>query len=221
MSFPFEHPYRSPTLRAKIVSAAFVPYVVGAIYHSWLLWTVLAGIQANIAGEAFDPSAVLAAATKADGLVWTLFLLRFGGGIAFLVWVHRVAANLGSFRWPGETPGMTVGSFFIPIVSLWMPFKSLVNIWNGSGSDAEREQIRTPALFVTWWVLWLVDNAITLFATFRKPSSPEESASQLQWMIAAHVGSVAALVAMFAVVWSITRRQEQRNSALPRAEVFT
>lgn len=133
-----------------------------------------------------------------------------------------------AFGEPGDSPGMTVGYFFIPILNIWKPYAALSNVWVGSDrvvrDDDNRwaKPVGAPRFFVAWWLVWFVSRIVSRFAEgmLEKSSSPEA------WISAAHTNIVAiaielvALGLMLAVVWSITRRQELRGATgLPRATI--
>lgn len=220
--------YRSPRTLAKLTTAAFVPYIAGAAYVGFLLVSLIQYADAVVAGEPVSREAFMATLMSLDEMTWPLHGLRILGIIVFLFWVHRVASNLIRFGEPGDSPGITVASFFIPVVNLWQPLVALSNVW--TASDAQRRHVdftalpppRKPPLLVAWWTLWLLNVVLTLAATYqlRSVTSPVELASALRWALVATIVDGAALALMLAVVWSLTRRQDERGGPeIPRATI--
>jgi hypothetical protein len=198
------------------VSAAFLPYLAGLAYMAWLLFRGLGYLDAVEAGIEPPADELEAWMHSLDGLDIKIIACRIVGIVVFCCWVYRVASNLLAFDTPHEeAPGMAVAWFFVPIALLWKPYQSLKNVWNGSGSDG------TPWFFPIWWALWItsviadriVDNMISA-----DPSSVDEARNGLHWGLG-YIGLIiVALVFMLAVVWSLTRRQEQRGAdPMPRA----
>ena len=69
------------------------------------------------------PPSPIATAEKVLGGLDTL--MRWGGIVAFLIWVHRTVANQIDFGYPtGETPGAAVASFFIPSPNFVLPIRT-------------------------------------------------------------------------------------------------
>jgi hypothetical protein len=61
------------------------------------------------------------------GAYFELFLLVAGGvSILFLVWQHSAATVARGLGYPARcSPGFGVGSWFIPVISLWYPYWAL------------------------------------------------------------------------------------------------
>ncbi|MDL9977967.1 DUF4328 domain-containing protein [Microbacterium sp. ASV49] len=78
-------------------------------------------------------------------------LVLLASGVCWMVWQYRAAASLpaGSLR---RSPGWHVGSWFIPIVSLWFPFQNVSDIARSSRADLD------GGIRGIWWVLWIAGN---------------------------------------------------------------
>jgi hypothetical protein len=70
------------------------------------------------------------------------FVIFIVTGVLFLIWIHRAYKNLSALgvRSLEYTPGWAVGWFFVPLASLYMPYRIVKEIWLKSGS-----QVRAPA----------------------------------------------------------------------------
>ncbi len=75
-------------------------------------------------------------------------------------WIYRAHANFDLIDGPAKefTPGWAVGWFAVPIVSLWMPFKAMKELWQGSHAMAIDTQSTAPALLWVWWLSWIASN---------------------------------------------------------------
>lgn len=78
-------------------------------------------------------------------------LVLMASGICWMVWQYRAAASLpaGSLR---RSPGWHVGSWFIPIVSLWFPFQNVSDIARSSRAELD------GGVRAIWWALWIAGN---------------------------------------------------------------
>jgi hypothetical protein len=94
-------------------------------------------------------------------IIGTTTLIRLGGGLALLFWVHRAAANIFRFaRRLSWSPGMCVGWFFVPLANFVMPMRVVGEIAVAS----EPEGIgSTPASLYLWWLGYVVSVVVALF----------------------------------------------------------
>jgi len=211
-------PYRSPRLLAKLATAAFVIYAAGTVASAVLLIDALSTARSMAAGVEVDRAELVALADRGTELQLLGFGLLALTAVGFCLWTHRVARNaiaLGA-RVP-ISPGMAVGSHFIPIVNLWRPYRILADVWNASNPDLEADPYRdpTPALVLVWWVVWVVSRyagPALLHGDTAETASQWIHSLQLS-LVSLAVDSVA-LVLVVAVVWALTRRQEARAATL-------
>jgi hypothetical protein len=204
-------PYRSPVFLAKVVTAAYVPFIAGGVYAIAELVGAFGGRPGN--------DAYLASLHQLD---LTLFALQVIGGLVFFGWLQRTVKNLAAFGEAGASPSMAVAYFFIPVLNLWKPYGVVSNLWLASdpalhGDDPSRwngVRVQTPHFVLAWWIVSVISHGkVRLSRTIVE-------ASYDGWG-AAH-GTVIGLVAIkligvaltLAVVWSITRRQEGRAAGL-------
>ncbi|EAP76981.1 DUF4328 domain-containing protein [Roseovarius nubinhibens] len=97
-----------------------------------------------------------------DGMIAVTSLLFFGGMIAFLTFVYRAAQNAGvlsrtKFK---PAPWACVGWYFVPVLNLWMPLKTMLAI--AAVSDRWH---RAPFKIWQWWLLVLGSGVVSLTAT--------------------------------------------------------
>jgi hypothetical protein len=80
-----------------------------------------------------------------------------GFGIVFIVWLWRARINAEGCGWQQRRArGWAFWGWVIPIVSLWIPFQLLGDIWRAG--LPERKRNRTAWLPALWWVGWLLST---------------------------------------------------------------
>ena len=152
-------------------------------------------------------------------------LALLAGMIAFLVWIHRVRANLPALgiedaRW---SPGWAVGWWFVPFMDLFRPFQVVKEIWKASGPEARPDSWRdasTPALLGWWWTLFLLGQFANIIAsiafsmTMRGPETIDGYVASSMAYIVSEVLWVIGTIPAIMVVKGIDRRQTERHDAL-------
>ncbi len=133
--------------------------------------------------------------------------------VVFLIWLYRAYGNLRAFnpsRRLDHSPGWAVGSFFIPIVNLFIPYRAVREVWQKSEPpDALLYEPDPPAWFPIWWVFWLLSSFagnISLRVSFNENVS-EETAKMIS--IVASALSIIAAVFAYVVVDLIDKKQEE------------
>ena len=80
-----------------------------------------------------------------------------GFGIVFIVWLWRARINAEGCGWQQRRArDWAFWGWVIPIVSLWIPFQLLGDIWRAG--LPERKRNRTAWLPALWWVGWLLST---------------------------------------------------------------
>jgi hypothetical protein len=77
--------------------------------------------------------------------------------IAFSIWTYRANTNIRRLGAEGlrNSPGWSVGWFFVPIALLWKPYQAMKDLWQASAQPSEwRTQPRT-AMLPWWWTFWI------------------------------------------------------------------
>lgn len=100
-------------------------------------------------------------------------LLVFVGVIFYLVWLHRVhAAMKGQTKF---TPGMAVGSWFIPVYNFVAPFLSLNDLWRRLMGG------QSPWVPAVWWSTYLA--SVVLNGVMGVPAIAVHIPAVLSWVI--------------------------------------
>lgn len=84
--------------------------------------------------------------------------------IIFARWQYRALANLISAGLKGIEikPGWSIGFYFIPILNLFIPRRSMKEIWFGyrdfKNGLINVKTYTAPTLINTWWVMWVIST---------------------------------------------------------------
>ena len=119
--------------------------------------------------------------------------------IVFLLWIYRISRNLHCIAGEDMTysPGWAIGSFFVPLANLVIPFLAVKEIWHVSHKD--RSISHSPV--TDWWALNIISTVLCWLILWRTHYCGE---SLTTWgMLVAHGLAVATLLARFNVVTRI------------------
>ena len=139
--------------------------------------------------------------------------------VFFCIWLYRAYANLRVFnpwRRLDSSPGMAVGSFFIPFANLILPYRAVKEVWQKSGppDDVLPSEPGAPSWFPLWWTFWLLssfaDN-ISLRASFNE-NVAEQTATVIS-IVASALSVVAGLLA-YMIVDLIDDKQEETSGKM-------
>jgi hypothetical protein len=143
--------------RAKVAS---ILILVLTFTNLPLLWTEISFLEAMQEGI---PNNIEEAELITGFIGLVQILLNILCIIFFIRWFKRAYTNL-SLRVPTETtPGMTIGAWFIPIVSLYKPFQIMKEMWTKSiailtKTYEKKDAKSSNGLLGIWWLLWIVVN---------------------------------------------------------------
>ena len=83
------------------------------------------------------------------------------GAIAFIRWLHAAYRNVDVVE-PSERRyghGWAIGSWFVPILSLWRPKQIVNDVWR-AGSPRIAADASPAALLLVWWLAFVISNFI-------------------------------------------------------------
>ncbi|MET0886792.1 MAG: DUF4328 domain-containing protein [Mycetocola sp.] len=87
---------------------------------------------------------------------WMTVAASIVSGIAFLatavlwlLWQYRVAKQFSVET--QSSAGWHVGSWFVPIISWWVPYQNISDLWRAVGRSR-------PVWQIVWWLSWLAGN---------------------------------------------------------------
>ncbi|MEN1679385.1 MAG: DUF4328 domain-containing protein [Planctomycetota bacterium] len=133
---------------------------------------------------------------------------------AFCRWKYRSYANLRAFGVEDTrmTPRWAVGYYFIPIVNLYMPFRAMKDIINGSAG----KPVETGVGFVTlWWTMHVLSGVAESTAGRMEFSATTLAAAQSAELFGL-VGSVLTVIALPLEI-RVIREADKRQLAAARA----
>ena len=217
----FQRPYVSAHSRARTTSVLLM--VGAAVSLASVLLSVLVFVVPDLAlpeDEINDPQILLVALLEL-GLGLMQVVISIATIVVFLMWLYRSYENLPSFGVRKTTlkysSGWAVGSFFVPFVSLVVPYRAMKELWARSvpGSGEMFSEPSPPAFFPVWWATWLVSNIanqIYLRLSWRGALTPENDAA-----IAILTGFLDILAAVLAlmVVKEIDKQQMEIAELIP------
>ncbi len=75
--------------------------------------------------------------------------------IAYLIWLTTSYRNLYAFNLKTKTtPGWVIADNFIPIISLFAPYKNMKEIWLGSQKIGTKTS--SVGIVKLWWAVWII-----------------------------------------------------------------
>ncbi|MGW7565632.1 protein kinase domain-containing protein [Streptomyces tendae] len=210
-------PYAPPPARrakglATALNVLLILFVVPVLFN----FTVLATVYGELGGRPGSSSprgiddfrALQVTGFVAEGLS---LLVLLAAATVWACWFHRMRQNAESFA-PGRVryrPGLAAGSWFIPVVNLFLPKQIANDIWTattGRPAGAGRW------LMHTWWWLWVAHLATELSA-YQSWDERKTAAGARETVLNALSGDVVAVVStVFAVLFvsRLTRLQGDR-----------
>lgn len=214
-------PYVSAHTRARVVT---VLLIVGAVISLLTIPSHILDMYVHPLTEdqeiSDNPAGFLALAlTGLLGLA--TFAVYIATVIVFLMWLYRVSNNVVAFgKRTLNSPGWAVGSFFVPIMNLFVPYQSVKDIWSKSeptGADLTSYSFSPPGYFPLWWGFWIASNIASniYFRLSLDEGTPVEGTALVG--ILSEVLSIVAALAAVQVVREIDRRQEERARTLQAA----
>lgn len=168
-------PYASGAVRAAYAVAFLAALVIvqlivagERLFDSGLFYTALSGGPEVDAGGYATINAASIALTAVTLGCWLCAV------VAFLLWLHRAAANLPALGASGLrfTPGWAVGWWLVPVANLVMPLLVMVEAWRasdprvGATDRAARSRLSPGVAIPVWWACWLVLAAVSVVSVF-------------------------------------------------------
>ena len=208
--------------------------VILIIANLWLLYAELTvgGGNLMVWGATTGVSTVSAYgrifALLLGGSVLLLGLFFLLGVIPIALWIYRAHANLreAGVTELGYSPGWSVGSFFVPLVNVVIPFRAMRQLHNRSHGENELEANSPVGDVTSWWSCHVAAMAVLVVATsvaalatvpnLYVVQPPGVNTGMFVFALLLLTGSANYL---FRTIGAITRAQQDRMH-LNRAEVF-
>jgi Domain of unknown function (DUF4328) len=172
--------------------------------------------------EEITDAGVLVVALLELGLGLVYLVVYIATVVVFLMWLYRSHENLPSFGVPRNriaySSGWAVGSFFVPFVSLVVPYRAMRELWTKSLPNYTEmfSDPSPPAFFPLWWAAWLVSNFLNqiLFRLSWRESITPQTAATLG--IVTGVMDILSAILAIMVVKEIDRQQTESEKLIPR-----
>lgn len=173
--------------------------------------------------------AAVALMTVATGVLYTILIIATI--IIFLVWENRAHRNLRALGVANTeySAGWAIGSWFVPIANLFVPFRAVREIWWESDPDTvsppgesgytnnafARFQGSVP-LLTAWWAFWIISNIASNASTRLSWGAKDlDQHVMAEWIsIFAAILSIIAAILAINVVRGVNSRQEERHKRL-------
>lgn len=131
--------------------------------------------------------------------------------VVFGSWIVRAHKNVRALGADGlrETPGWAVGSFFFPILNLWVPYQAMRDLWQASHNPRSWKDAGVDAILPEWWTLWIVSNFLghLSFRATTNAQGLEGLQSATYWQIAALIVNILLYWAAMSLVTQIADAQ--------------
>ena len=122
-------------------------------------------IRDIVVGGDYRPPIWLAAAPLATAVdIGLLLVVTLVAAVFTHLWIHRAHANLEMLGLQGlnYSPKWAVGSFFIPVSNLIVPFRAMRELCNRSFGESEYQAHEPVGEVSSWWTCTLVGGAIVV-----------------------------------------------------------
>lgn len=161
-----------------------------------LALATVANLAFVVSGGLLDPE------SEAYGLASLGYLVFAAiGFVGMMVWFYRATRNARAIsNGLQTTPGWAVGYFFIPILSLFRPYRTMSEIWRSAITPLTWKSQNDPITLRLWWGGWLLGAIAGSIA-----SGVEGTSGPITW--AATLIGAAADILFCVLAWRIAEAQ--------------
>jgi hypothetical protein len=197
---------------SRISSRLSLLLLIGA---GWELLSLLSSLlQLNFLSQAQHTTAEASGNDLREALTGVVQLILYiVTAIVFGRWIYRAHKNLPELgaRYLRITPGWAVGSFFVPLLNLWVPYQAMRDLAKASSLPRRWELEATSPPILIWWILWVIvqflGNATLRMQT--QAHSLEELQAATSLDIVSEVLSVPLYFLARHIVWRVWCDQEE------------
>lgn len=215
-AYPLSNTYVSAQKRANLVKLLLIVGIVISVLSILSLLLELAFPPFGDDQEVGDNPAAFTVLLLQMGVGLIQFLVYIGTIVVFCMWLHRSYRNLPALgaRNIGYSPGWAVGSFFVPIINLFVPYRATKELWEKSlQGPSYLTSNSSSAIFPLWWLFWLLAN-FSSNACFRLSWRQVSRDTIVVVCGLSDVLTIAAAIFAIAVVTAITQRQEESSKSM-------
>ncbi|MGW2278220.1 DUF4328 domain-containing protein [Streptomyces sp. NPDC001770] len=126
--------------------------------------------------------------------------------VVFITWFFRMRRYVGALAQDAfeRGPGWAIGSWFIPVGALWMPFRIALQMWDAPTRTLGSEPARYPSSWPVrlWWSLFVLSGVAGRFASGYDIDAPlaEIRSAALRTAVSDGLDIVAAAAAVYFAV---------------------
>ena len=214
---------RSPVGLSKAVAALLVAgmlvdlvsIVAGQRLRSALADDEARGLPAYYSGDSADADMLYTGVSSVQALA------LLATAVVFIVWFRRVRLNAGVFDESLQPmkPGWAIGSWFVPIANLWLPFRVARGVWEASARfDADGNWgTETRGTLNRWWAGWIATIALSRVASqvYEQTDTVAGIRGATALYMAADLVNILAAVLAILFVRQLTRLQGERATLGP------
>lgn len=209
------HPFRSEHSRASMAIACLSVVIVTRLY--------LAGLCALLTAQP-SPGMNMSQAIQLGDVLDRLATVL--SGVAFIAWFYRAYCNLRAMgnRGTDYSPGWTIGSWFIPLANLILPYLLMAEIVRGSiprrADEPYPKTVPGLRLVLVWWALWIIMLILERWGLIVAQAGFDFFLVNTLWFaVIAYLVAFPAGIAAILVILMVDRNQEECNRIRRHEEV--
>lgn len=194
----------------RVVSGLLILFALATLvsfFSEMAEYILLSNIQQNKLAD----EVLMVAAERNDArqqIVESIRLTMFWvSGIPILMWIYRANRNARALGAHNMTvsPAWSVGSFFVPIANLFIPYRAMKEIWQASRRpDDWRTGDKTSILLPAWWTFWLLNGfAVSIANQIVKKSDEIEPLLNASML---YQSAYAFMVIESVILWHLIRK---------------
>ena len=187
-------------------------------------------VRANIESGGvlyYDNASFESLVTSVSQMLYGLILII--AFIFYLIWVRRAYRNLHSLQIkPTEfSSGWAIGSYFVPILNLFRPYRMMREIWFGSQPILSEENsyeleshlgLSSTGFLQLWWAAFLINGFVSNIS-FRLSLNSDIGQNVLTslWidLISSITGIAVSVVSLY-LIWTINSWQSEKIKSKPK-----
>ena len=207
-------PWRSPRDLANWTIALILVHIVVVLLNIALNLSTIDQSQHIQTGEQVNRSQAFSKETTELTILSLDLITYYSVVISFLMWVNRASKNLASIGVENQIfgPLAAVVWWFVPIASLWMPYRVVAEIWTGS----HPQKHPPPPILILWWLAWVISNFVAAMVWTIPSDSTDTTINQLilqrRFELVSDMISIPDAVLLIWLIWRITHGQVQKHA---------
>lgn len=130
--------------------------------------------------------------------------------IMLLIWIYRSNCNMRALKIEVKfSPILSVLSFFIPILGLWLPYRVIKELWIVE-NRSDRKNVHNSFIILCWWILFLSPIFLDHIAeTIFQPDNLNALMNSLLIVLSQDITFVLANILCLIIVSKISSKQRR------------